>query len=66
MPGQVGPITVFFMPGEAIRGEMEIDSARFQGYLVPTDWGSIAVVGAQSAYPAQIEREFVNAVEWET
>jgi hypothetical protein len=64
LPGQTGPITVFFMPGEAIRGEMEIDSARFQGYLVPTDWGSIAVVGEREEALEGMGQRLATAVNW--
>jgi hypothetical protein len=54
------------LPDEEVEQAMPIDEDGFLGVIVPVDGGSIAVVGAQSAYPAQIEREFVDAVEWET
>jgi hypothetical protein len=45
MPGQMGPITVFFMPGEMTESSMPVSSTRFSGKILPTAWGSIAVVG---------------------
>lgn len=45
MPGRVGPITVFFMPGEMTDEPLPVRSERFAGKVVPTSWGSVAVVG---------------------
>lgn len=64
LPGSVGPITVFFMPGETTNGEMEIRSPRFQGYLVPTEWGSVAVVGEQGEALEGMGQRMAAAVNW--
>ncbi|MCB1774708.1 MAG: DUF3379 family protein [Gammaproteobacteria bacterium] len=64
LPGQSGPITVFFMPGETADGDLEIRSPRFQGHLVPTDWGSIAVVGERGEVLEDLGRRIAAAVNW--
>ena len=64
LPGQAGPITVFFMPGEMTDSEMPIDSPRFEGELIPTDWGSIAVVGEQGESLDGIAQRMAEAVNW--
>jgi len=64
LPGQAGPITVFFMPGENADGETAIKSTRFQGYLVPTNWGSIAVVGEQDESLEGMGQRLAAAVSW--
>jgi hypothetical protein len=64
LPGQTGPITVLFMPGETTDSEMEIESARFHGYLVPTDWGSIAVVGEREEALEGMGQRLATAVNW--
>lgn len=61
-----GPVTVMILPDEKIDKTMPIDEDGFHGVIVPVRGGSIAIVGTRGAYPAQIERQFVQAVEWET
>lgn len=64
LPGHAGPITVFFMPGETAADETTIESPRFRGYLVATDWGSIAVVGEQGEVLDGIGERLAEAVVW--
>lgn len=45
MPGNYGPITVLFMPEETLSEPIQVGDTRFAGYVQPTAWGSIAVVG---------------------
>ena len=45
MPGKMGPITVFFMPGEMADAEHAGKLDTLQRPDLPTSWGSIAVVG---------------------
>ena len=64
MPGKMGPVTVFFMPGEMTDTAMPITSARFNGQIVPTDWGSIAVVGEAGETVDGLGARMAAAVRW--
>lgn len=64
LPGKVGPITVFFMPGEIQDAIMPVKSERFDGQIVPTDWGSIAVVGEHGEPLQQLGERLAAAVDW--
>jgi hypothetical protein len=64
MPGARGPVTVFFMPGEMAGSPMLVESARFQGTIVPTRWGSIAVVGEAGESLDGLGEKLAAAVDW--
>ncbi|WP_078121709.1 DUF3379 family protein [Thiosocius teredinicola] len=64
MPGKMGPITVFFMPGEDTDGVLPIVSDRFQGEITPTAWGSIAVVGESGERLDGMGEALADAVRW--
>lgn len=62
--GEMGPITVFFMPGEHLQSSAVVQSDRFSGEIRPTPWGSVAVVGERGEQLAGITRRMVDAVDW--
>lgn len=64
MPGQMGPVTVFFMPGEMIDSVLPVQSARFNGRILPTSWGSIAVVGENGEVLDGLGERLAGAVRW--
>lgn len=64
LPGEKGPITVFFMPGELATSPIAVNAGRFQGEIVPTDWGSIAVVGEQGEALSGKGERLAAAVRW--
>jgi hypothetical protein len=64
MPGRAGPITVFFMPGESTLDVTPVGSARFTGRILPTDWGSIAVVGEDGEVLDGLGERLAAAVHW--
>lgn len=66
LPGAVGPITVFFMPGERVAHNLPVESNRFEGEIVPTDWGSIAVVGEIGESIDGMGERLAGAVYWPT
>lgn len=66
LPGTMGPITVFLMPGEMIDGAMPVRSERFEGQIVPTRWGSIAVVGESGEPVDGIGARLATVVQWST
>ena len=64
MPGKMGAITVFYMPGEMSTADLPVRSERFVGRIVPTAWGSVAVVG-ESGEPLQgLGERLAAAVDW--
>ncbi len=62
--GKKGPITVFFMPGEHIAHSSELNSPRFKGELLPTAWGTIAVLGEKGENLTEVAARMQQAVEW--
>lgn len=64
LPGKQGPITVFLMPGEQIGKAMPIKSDRFDGELMPTRWGSVAVVGEHGEQLMPLARKLAANVTW--
>ena len=64
LPGRMGPITVFFMPGEMADSRVAVSSARFDGQILPTSWGSIAVVGEAGEVLDGLGEHLAAAVRW--
>ena len=64
LPGKMGPVTVFFMPGEMSESELPVSSARFAGRILPTDWGSVALVGEKGEPLEGLGERLVAAVQW--
>lgn len=64
LPGRLGPVTVFFMPDEAVSQVARVEDQRFQGEVLPTDWGSLAIVGEHGEPLDAIARRLLDAVAW--
>lgn len=64
MPGRMGPVTAFFMPGEMTEHTIAVRSERFVGHIVPTSWGSIAVVGEQGESLQGLGERLAAVVRW--
>ena len=64
LAGRQGPVTVFFMPDERTPEVIEVDSGRFHGEIVPTPWGSLAVVGEQGEPIEPVIERAERAVRW--
>lgn len=64
LSGEQGPVTAFFMPGEHADSASAIDSARFHGEIIPTEWGVLAVVGEQGEAIATIATRLAHGVHW--
>lgn len=47
VPGRLGPVTVLFMPDEPVSMRQSRRTERFWAVIVPTDYGSLAVIGEQ-------------------
>jgi len=62
--GRQGPITLLFMPREHLEAAREIRGAGLQGWLVPTGYGSLAVMGKTGeAIEGLIDRA-LDEVRW--
>ncbi len=66
LPGQEGPVTVLFMPDEHRSGPEHIRSERFTGMIVPTDYGSMAVLGEKGELLSEAIEKVRRSVVWET
>lgn len=64
MPGKMGPVTVFYMPGEMADATLPVRSDRFEGRIVPTAWGSVAVVGETGEPVQELGERLAAAVSW--
>lgn len=64
MPGRKGPVTVFFMPDETPAQYTRLSDASFDGYIVPTSWGSLAVVGIKKEPLEGVADRMLRAVNW--
>lgn len=62
--GKVAPITVFYMPKEHISRSISIASADLRGEIMPTSWGSIAVIGKNNEPLEGVAKRMAQAVEW--
>ncbi len=63
-PGSNGPVTVFFMPHEAPAELTRFADANFKGHIVPTGWGSLAVIGIGDEALGGIADRMLRAVSW--
>jgi len=64
IPGERGPITAFYMPGEHTRQTIPVESNRFQGWISPMPWGSVAVVGEPGEELRGLAERLGAAVRW--
>ena len=64
LPGQLAPVTVFFMPGDRTERLIEVRDAQFQGHIIPTRWGSIAVLGVHREPLEGIAERMRKSVIW--
>ncbi|BAN70157.1 DUF3379 family protein [endosymbiont of unidentified scaly snail isolate Monju] len=64
LKGQQGPVTVFLMPEERPGRVLPVRNARFDGEILPTDWGAVAVVGEPGERIAPLALRVTRAVRW--
>lgn len=62
--GTQGPVTVLLMPGVYVRHERALRSTRFNGIIVPTNTGSMAIVGEKGEPLHETVRTLRSAVTW--
>jgi len=66
VPGQQGAVTVLFMPDEHLSKPKPIRSERFTGLIVPTDFGSMAVVGEKGEAVSDVAERMQHRVAWDS
>jgi hypothetical protein len=64
LPGKRGPVTVLLMPGEHVPERRLLDSVSFSGVIVPTDYGSMAVVGSRREPVESVIERMQKSVAW--
>jgi len=62
--GRQGPVTLLFMPGEHLEAALEIRDSGLQGWLVPTEYGSLAVVGKTGEVVERLIDRALDRVHW--
>ena len=62
--GDHGPVTVLLMPGEHVPQPQEVVAVSLAGKLVPTDWGSMAVVSHAGDDIEPLMRSLQHEVYW--
>jgi len=60
MQGDKAPVTVLVMPGEHIENSVIVSDNRFEGVIVPTSNGSIAIVGEDMNDVNKIRQQVTN------
>ena len=64
LPGEIGPVTVLVLAGDALEKQLVIDDPRFQGIVLPTTAGSLAVVGEKGEYLESISLRLQAHLRW--
>lgn len=64
LKGEHGPVTVFLMPGEKPAQMVPVETDRFEGEILPTSWGSIAVVGERGEAIEPLAIKVASNVRW--
>ena len=59
-----GPVTLMFMPGEDAAHEQDLAWQKSSGLIIPTDYGSLAIVAASLEQVDQIRRRIDAALMW--
>lgn len=60
LSGQMGAVTVMMLPHINIDMQQTISDGRFQGTIVPTAKGSMAILGEKGESLDQVEKKFIN------
>ena len=64
VPGQQGPITILLMPDEHVDHQQAIRSSRFNGVIVPTPYGSMAVIGEKGEVLDSVVDTVAEKIIW--
>ena len=59
-----GPVTLMFMPGEDVVHELDFVWEQSSGLIIPTDYGSLAIIASSREKADQIRRRVDGALMW--
>jgi hypothetical protein len=59
-----GPVTLMFMPGEDVAHEQDLVWEQSSGLIIPTDYGSLAIIASSQEEADQIRRRVDGALMW--
>lgn len=62
--GKNAPVTILFMPGEYVSKRQVITDAIFKGRVIPTQGGSLAIIGAQAELLDDIEQQLQQLITY--
>ena len=62
LPGRRGPVTVLLLPQEPVAAARRLERDGFQGMIVPTGRGSMAILGEPGEELAPVERRLRRAL----
>ena len=62
LAGTRGPVTVLLLPGESMARRQSFEGGGFQGILVPTGYGGMAIVGQQGEVLDKVEQRIQIAL----
>lgn len=65
LAGEHKPVTVFILLGEEVPGSLPVADARFEGRIVATPAGSMAIVGERGEPLAPVEGRLRSALRWQ-
>ena len=65
LAGRHGPVTVLIMPGDYLTGSVQVSSSHASGVIIPTDYGSMAVVGTKTEFVEGLVHRLQQAVGWD-
>jgi hypothetical protein len=66
LKGRRGPVTLLFMPGERLTAAQEIRSEGLHGWILPTEYGSLAVVGEPGEALEALLEQVRRSLQWRT
>jgi Protein of unknown function (DUF3379) len=64
LQGETGPVTVLIMPGDYIEQRKMVADQRFQGVIVPTTNGSMAIVAETSRDLTHVEQRLKDSLQF--
>ncbi|UCE88557.1 MAG: DUF3379 family protein [Pseudomonadota bacterium] len=62
LAGKQGPVTVLIIPGEQVRERTAVRDERFEGYILPTRYGALAIIGEHGEQLEEIQRALVTTM----
>lgn len=64
LEGEHGPVSVILSTNKPVDSALTIEDDRFQGRILPTEYGNMAIIGEQGENLADYENMVAESVEW--